>query len=516
MFTRLFSSTCRRYAAGLAIVLTLLAARESGAASTGQLKLSVVDRDTGKPVACRMHIVGPKKKPFKPEKTPFWHDHFVVPGEIVLRLPIGGYTFTIERGLEYLDQTGHFTINHFADDAKQVELRRFTDMAADGWWSGDLDVRRPLGDIELLMEADDLHVVAVIPQSSGKKSPAKLPPKNLALTQFDGDRFYQPLAGVCAWPGTELLLLNLPASQSLPTDQQDAPAAMKWLADARKAGGLWIDASKPFWWDLPLLVAAGQIDSIEIAHSRMGRETASGNEAGGRPRDRVRYPDPAGNARWSQDIYFLLLECGLRIPPSAGSGSGVSPNPVGYNRVYVHVDGELDYEKWFDGLRAGRVFVTNGPLLKPTVEGQYPGHVFHADAGATLDLEIGLTLSTRERISYLEIVRDGKVEHSIAFDRYAKSGKLPGLQFERSGWFLVRAVTDQPKTYRFAMTGPYYVEIGGLPRISRSAVQFFLDWVDQRAGQIKSSDPDLHQTAADALRQAREYWQNLLSQANAP
>ena len=36
---------------------------------------------------------------------------------------------------------------------------------------------------------------------------------------------------------------------------------------------------------------------------------------------------------WTQDIYYALLNCGLRIPPSAGSASGVLPNPVGYNRV---------------------------------------------------------------------------------------------------------------------------------------------------------------------------------------
>src|SRR5439155_9501505 len=55
-------------------------------------------------------------------------------------------------------------------------------------------------------------------------------------------------------------------------------------------------------------------------------------------------------------------DCGLRLPPSAGSASGVLPNPVGYDRVYVHLDGELSYERWWEALRAGRVFVSNGPL----------------------------------------------------------------------------------------------------------------------------------------------------------
>jgi len=483
-------------------------------AATGQLDLTVVDKDTGKPVACRMHLVGPKKNPFKPSKVPFWHDHFALPGKILLKLPLGNYTFLIERGPEYLDWTGNFTINNFADDTKRVELRRFIDMAADGWWSGDLDVRRPTRDIELVMQADDLHVAEVVTWRNGKNSWGDRLPKE-PVVRFDGNRYYSQMAGVSARSGTELLLLNLPAPLKLPTADGVYPPIMKSLVDAREKKTVWVDVSRPFWWDLPMLVAAGQVDSIEVAHAQMCRDPVIANEKGGRPRDRVRFPDPLGNAQWSQYIYFQLLECGLRIPPSAGSGSGEGPNPVGYNRVYVHVDGELTYEKWWREFRAGRVFVTNGPLLKPSVEGELPGHVFQADKGAKLDFEVSLTFSTREPVSYFEIIKNGQIEHSVPCDKYAKSGKLPIVHFDRSGWFLLRAVTDSPKTYRFAMTAPYYVEIGQQRRISKSAAQFFLDWVYERARQIKLDDADQRKEVLRWHRQARDYWRDLLSKANA-
>ena len=483
-------------------------------AANGQWELRVVDKDTGKPVVCRMHLLGPKKRPFKPEKVPFWHDHFVVPGKLLLKLPTGQYTFVLERGLEYLDQTGHFTIENFADDSKQVELHRFTDMAADGWWSGDLDVRRPARDIEPLMMADDLHLAEVMAWRNDKLPPAGQLPKEPWL-RFDGNRYYHLLAGAWRRPGTELLLLNLPAPLRLPAAGGDYPPMLKILSEVRGKGELWVDASKPFWWDLPMLVAAGQIDSIEIAHSQLCRDTTVSDEADGKPRDRKRYPSFNGDAEWSQEIYFRLLECGLRLPPSAGSGSGDAPNPIGYNRVYVHADGPLTPEKWWEGLRAGQVFLTNGPLMRPAVEGELPGHVFSATAGTKLELEIALTLSTREPINYLEIIKDGHVEHEIRFDEYAKSGKLPKLHFDRSGWFLLRVVASVPGVYRFAMTAPYYVEIGYQRRISRQAVQFFLDWVYERARQIKLADPEQQREVLQAHRQARDYWQQLLSKANA-
>ena len=118
-----------------------------------------------------------------------------------------------------------------------------------------------------------------------------------------------------------------------------------------------------------------------------------------------------------------------------------------------------------------------------------PGHVFQEPEGRPAEFEIGLTLSTREPIHYLEIIKDGKVEHEVRFDEYAKSGRLPKVRFDRSGWFLVRAVTDLPKTYRFAMTGPYYVEIGATPRISKRSAQFFLDWVTSANGRSSWTTP---------------------------
>jgi hypothetical protein len=505
---------CRFLLAVLAVWAVLVPLGQPSLAATGQLELTVVDKDTGKPIPCRMHLVGPKKQPFRPAKVPFWQDHFALPGTILLKLPLGNYSFVIERGPEYLNQTGYFTINNFADDTKKVELRRFINMAADGWWSGDLDVRRPIRDVELLMEADDVHVAEVIALRNEKIAPNDRLPKQ-PVVRFDNNRYYSATAAASMRAGTELLLFNLPAPPKLSTGDREYPPIIEMLLDGHKKQGFWVDASRPYWWDLPMLVANGQVDSIEVAHGQICRETVISSEKPGRPRDRARYPDPWGNAQWSLFIYQQLLECGLRIPPSAGSGSGETPNPVGYNRVYVHVDGQFSYEKWWEGLRAGQVVVTNGPLLQPSVEGQMPGHVFQTPSGGKLDLEIALTFSTREPISYLDIVKDGKVAHSIPFATYSKSGKLPKVHFDRSGWFLIRAVTDLPKTYRFAMTGPYYVQVGPQPRISKSAVQFFIDWVYERARQIKLDDPNQRKEVLRWHRQARDFWQDLLSKANA-
>src|SRR5207247_9742735 len=130
--------------------------------------------------------------------------------------------------------------------------------------------------------------------------------------------------------------------------------------------------------------------------------------------------------------YYHVLNCGLRLPPSAGSASGVLPNPVGYDRVYVHLDGELSYEKWWGGLKAGRVFVSNGPLLRCRANGEWPGHVFKAQAGQPLNLEVTVAVESRDAVSSLEIIQNGRVIKTVPQPEWQRTGSLGKVRFEDS------------------------------------------------------------------------------------
>ena len=318
----------------------------------GQLELNVVDAATGQPVACRVHLMNQSRKAKKPPKVPFWHDHFALDGSILLKLPNGSYVFEIERGPEYRVVTGHFTINENAKDSKTIELNRFADMAHEGWWSGDLEVARPAKDIELLLRADDLHVAEVVGWGNGKGPPAKLAPVPQPLVTFDENRCYQLLAGIEQRPDGSLLLLN----RNQPLDDADSAgeSLTSLIRRARDDGPAWIDVRRAASWDLPIWVALGLVDSIELADSELARRSTKADEIGSRPRDKLLFSGVSGIGRWPETVYHHLLNCGLRIPPSAGSGSGLAPNPVGYNRLYVYLGQEFSYDKWFEGLRRPR------------------------------------------------------------------------------------------------------------------------------------------------------------------
>jgi hypothetical protein len=499
-------------------LLVLIAPTTTAWAGTGgRLRLEVVDRDTKRPLACRMHLTNAAGRALKAPRVPYWHDHFAVDGRITLKLPKGEYDFVIERGLEYLERRGHFKMDDYSEDSQVVDLKRFADMAAEGWWSGDLDVARPAKDLELLMRADDVHVVELItwPARGGLLPKKDAPPD--PLVQFDGNRYYHLSAGIDARGGGTLLYFNLDKPLDLGGLRGDYPPQQEAIVQAQAQDRAWVDAQKAAGWDVPLWVAAGQVDSIQVLNSSLRRKEVAPSELGTRPRDELVYSAPLGLARWSEAIYYHLLNCGLRIPPTAGSGSGEVGNPLGYNRMYVHVEGEMTYEKWWQSVAAGRVVITNGPLLRPTVEGELPGHVFQADSGREVELEVGLTLSTRDKISYVEIVQNGELVQSVRIEEFAKSGgRLPPVRFNQSGWFVIRAATDNSQTYRYAMTAPYYVEIGERPRISRKSAQFFLDWVNERRASLRLDDPAQRAAVLKYHDEARAYWQSMVARANAP
>jgi hypothetical protein len=247
------------------------------------------------------------------------------------------------------------------------------------------------------------------------------------------------------------------------------------------------------------------VDSVGIAHNHLHRAGVYDGEAWGRPRDAARYPGPHGNGRYTQDIWWHALNCGLRLTPSAGSASGVLPNPVGYNRAYVHCDGELTWDKWWDGLRAGRVFVTNGPLLRVTANGQLPGAVLRTDGGP-LSVDIAGRLDSRDPIAALELIRNGRAER-IEFPAR--------VTIDESGRFLVRAIADVENTYRFASTAPWYVEIGGKAAPpQRESAQFFLDWTAERIAQLeKISDKQKREDVLRVWREAELFWKEKAASA---
>ena len=225
-------------------------------------------------------------------------------------------------------------------------------MGAGDWWSGDLDVRRPQREIELAMQADDLHIVPLTTWSNRNNDWAKTKlPKQLVAT-FDGNRFYQ-LDGRPRRPNRRPdRLFNLPEPLPLEGGRKETPDCSTPLIPQLAA----LKTAQPASGSTSPCPARGTCRSlmqdkstrIACCPSYLQRDKVDAARQG-RPLDKSMYLGEEGPARFAQDVYFHMLNVGLRVLPSAGSGaSGTVGNPVGYNRVYVWVEKDsLSYDAWW-------------------------------------------------------------------------------------------------------------------------------------------------------------------------
>ena len=67
-----------------------------------------------------------------------------------------------------------------------------------------------------------------------------------------------------------------------------------------------------------------------------------------------------------EDTFYRYLNVGMKVPFSTGTDWFI----YDFSRVYVPLAGELTTKRWLAELAAGRSYITNGPLLELTADGQ--------------------------------------------------------------------------------------------------------------------------------------------------
>lgn len=477
---------------------------------------TVREADSSEPVPCRIHLKNPAGEPVFPRGLPKWNDHFVCPGTVTLDLPPGIYPYEVERGPEYRRVSGALVASESETVAANETLERLVDLRKEGWWSGDLHIHRAVEEMPLLMRAEDLDIGPVITWWNNRNIWRDRPIPEDPLVRVKGPRFFRIMAGEDEREGGALMFFNLDRPVDITGSSREFPSPMKFLRAVKEQDHAWVDIEKPFWWDVPVWLACGPVDSIGLANNHMCRNSMYEDEAWGRPRDTNRLPNPRGNGFWSQEIYYHILNSGLRLPPSAGSASGVLPNPVGYNRVYVQVGSEPDYASWWENLRRGRCWVTNGPILRVQANDSPPGTVFHGDGNSPLNVQLHADLILQDPATHLDIIQNGAVVRQIPITPDQTAYDLGSLALRESGWFLVRVICDVPETFRFASTAPFYVEMPESPRrVSRRSAAFFLDWVRERRNRIHLDNPNQREPVLKWHRLAEDFWRQKLAEANA-
>ena len=317
------------------------------------------------------------------------------------------------------------------------------------------------------------------------------------------------------------------------TATMTAAMAFEFLDKAKRTEGVIPELVRLWDRDVPILLGNESIRSVQLLStfnrpnsddrlmlsSEKGSKTLRGKIQITRGKERVaselfapigaeeelKFKDARGVGRLNEYLYWQMLEAGLRLTPTASSDFAVNETHVGYNRVYIYSEEQPTEATWWQAISQGRTVVTNGPLLRASVNAMPPGSVQASYRGQPIPIDIGVSLSVREPVDYLDVIFNGETMYSAKLEDHYKRGEFPPMEIDQSGWLVIRVITAHQKGYRLATTAPFYFEFDGKPRVSRRAVDFFEGWLAKSKATIAAVPKELEQMRP-WIADAEQFW----------
>jgi hypothetical protein len=407
-----------------------------------------------------------------------------VEGSFEINLPPGTVHVEIHKGLEYrpLVQSVQLTPGKLA---LRFTLERWADMPSQGWYSGDGRVHSLSPHAALLeAQAEDVHVVNLLAASTEVGGAGGKKPAIPSILAFSGQAPALAAPGHIVVVNTHnshpvlgsLGLLNChravyPLTFGGPDGTDDWTLA-DWCDQCHRKNGLvvWTHTAREdaeFGVGEPLIdLVLGKVDAFEIDH----------------------FEDSPFDAL---PLWYNVLDAGIRVPLIGSSGKESNASALGVMRTYARYQAgkTLEYKPWIEAVRAGRTFVTNGPLLHFTANDQDPGDVLEINKSRT-PVHVRAEVYSQAPFDSLQILLNGQTVAATS-----KETLELDLPIAEGGWLAARCrgthqIFDRPANQRlFAHTSPIYLRIDDvLSWASRAAIDKLLvqigrleNWVKHRA-----------------------------------
>ncbi|MDP7579726.1 MAG: CehA/McbA family metallohydrolase [SAR202 cluster bacterium] len=430
---------------------------------------SIIDKDSGEQVPARVQVTGASGNFIAPDNAiqkvgqgaPFFYSD----GRFAVTVNKGPTRVVVERGTEYVPTTINLEAPSHGTVTVDIEIERWSDLGNRGWHPGNTHIHydeketRPDERLQLDPRVEDLRMTAVsilkrwdFDYATNKYTPGM-------LTEFSSDHHHvqcgeenrHDAPGRTSGYG-HIMLLNIhnvvdPISRGLLVDSfdPDYPPLSYACDDTRRQGGIVIWCHNGQGMEAPVAAALGKVDAFNLF-------------------------DP----NWADaeyDIYYRMLNAGIKLPASTGSDWFV----CSANRVYAYTGAEFEYGGWLTALKNGATFITNGPALSLEVDGQLPGAEVNAKPGQNLSSIASWT--SHYPISRAEILYNGSVVASNFYPSGTKMGNLKAdICVPADGWIVARLSSSTRDSFSqpiFAHTSPVYIKTGLKSAEMKNAAAFF-------------------------------------------
>ena len=187
-----------------------------------------------------------------------------------------------------------------------------------------------------------------------------------------------------------------------------------------------------------------------------------------------------------EDSFYHYLNAGIRVPFSTGTDWFM----YDLARVYTKVSGNLGIKPWLDALLAGRSFISNGPLLKLSVEGKEIGETVQLTSAKAVEVR-GEAIG-RINFDKSELMQNGKVVAEIKSE--AKEGHFEArltqnIKINEPSWLALRISSQRTNEYGrplFAHTSPIYITLGGKSIRMKDEVDYLVQQMEEARQTIAS------------------------------
>lgn len=478
----------------------------------GMIRGKITDAATGKEVAAKVRVVdtadGRAYFPEKairtmPKKTGADVRHyFYARGPYEIAVPPGRFRIEVLRGITHEPEVQFSEVGTGVTHVHDFAMRALKEWPS-GWYGGNTHTHYHLEidedpDDRLRMvppaEALDVSVISYLIRNDAPYITNRYPIGR--LPQFSRDGTLMDMGEEARNNRTfgdfgygHCLFLNIPraiepvSTGLLSKDGKapDFPTLSMLCAEAQRIGGTTVWCHNGSGMELPVAAALGNVDAYNLADGL--------------------------DAEYSR--YYGLLNCGFRIPASSGTDWWI----YDHNRVFVRTEGAFHYDSWIAGLRAGRTFVSNGPLMEFSVNGKGAGETLQVDG----PLKVRVRAISRIAFERIEIVINGQVvgEQSAIEGREALLERE--FSIDRGGWIAARCFS-RTKSHGgatvFAHTSPVYLRMEGTPHRIAEAAGAFIDEIEASMRYIRKiyrfgSDAD-RATAIGRFEQARRVYGKLM------
>ena len=478
------------------------------------LDLIVLDRDTGERLSATVSV---NRGDQEPENDPYesyslrmsanrhkgpirfreLNYYFFTDGSFSVRVPSGTCTVEVCRGYEYTPTQQTFRLQKNQTVKATIYLKRWIDMAKQGWYSGDTHIH-----FERTGSNDDTLLTLTSARDIRYAFSLSMNTTGYALgREFEswgqayglGEKSIRKKGPYHLISGQEYRAGSLGHVTVLAEDY--VPGAGPSIDDVDEAPSLGVIADQ-----------AHQLSGvIGFAHGGSYRREADALALTGKM-DFLELLQFGGYRGLGLDGWYDFLNLGYRWP-IVGASDFPYTRELGDCVTYVQADKEPTVREFSRALAGGRSFATSGPMIFLGVNGKGPGELITSeDAAIPLEVEVSV-LSPLYPVRYVDIIWNGRVV-SRQFDPKGRSRWeiSERLKADRSGWVAVRAYEDAGSD---AHTNPVYVYLKG-------KLPFADDACGQILARLESSIRGIPNREIQArLRELKEHLQRYRDTGNA-